>query len=154
MGKKLGHQKKKTAKQADTGPPLPPHYLQYKGNFKKCAAIQIIFEYFELAELIKMQILSRRFYQYVIRGICPSVPLRETHDFTELMKRQVTRVMLFCKQSCFYELSPQTDYRWVSKPLRVVDPTTDFESCPSEWPKNVQISPNEWLFFGGGDPDT
>ena len=81
------------------------------------------------------------------------MPLRSQQDYTELMKRQVTRVMLFSKQSFFYTLSPETGYKWVSKPLSIVDHKNDFYSCPTEWPKNVQISPSEWLFFGGGDPE-
>ena len=122
---------------------------RYKGNFRKCAAIQIVFEYFELIDLIKMQVLSRRFYTYTIQGICPNVPLRGHKDFTEQMKRQVTRVMLFSLQSSFYTLSPETDFKWVSKPLVIVQPDEDLAHCPTQWPKNVQISPTEWLFFGG-----
>ena len=87
---------------------------KYKGNFRKCAAIQIVFEYFELLEMIKMQRLSRRFYSYTIKGICPIVPLRSQQDYTELMKRQVTRVMLFCEQTRFYTLSAETGYKWTS----------------------------------------
>ena len=34
----------------------------------------------------------------------------------------------------------------------MADREIDFESCPVEWPKNCQISPTQWLFFGGGTP--
>ena len=44
-----------------------------------------------------------------------------------------------------------TNYKWVSKPFVVLDHETDLDTCPTEWPKNVQISQNEWLFFGGGN---
>ena len=54
-------------------------------------------------------------------------------------------------QSEFYTLSQETAYKWVPKQLAVVDKEKDYAFCPTEWPKNVQISPNEWLFFGGGD---
>ena len=33
---------------------LPAHYYQYKGLFRRCAAIQVVFEYFEIKELIKV----------------------------------------------------------------------------------------------------
>ena len=115
---------------------LPPSYFQYKGTFRKCAAIQIIFEYFPLKELIKMQQLSRRFYGYVCPGICPKVPLPEKVGYTEQMKKQVTKVMIFSKQGSFYTISQQTGFRWKETPLVVVDPLLDFERCPTEWPKN------------------
>ena len=67
------------------------------------------------------------------------------------MKKQVTRVMLFSKQTHFYTLSSSTDYKWISQPL-LTEEGTDYSVCPTEWPKNVQISSTEWLFFGGGDP--
>ena len=61
--------------------------------------------------------------------------------------------MLFSKQTSFYTLSPETDYKWVAKSLSVVNQDTDLAFCPTEWPKNCQIAPNLWLFFGGGDPE-
>ena len=131
--------------------PLPPHYFQYKGNFRRCAAIQVIFEYFNIVELIKVQQLSKRFYGYITPGICPKVPIRRNTDYTELMKKQLSRVMIFSKQSNFYTLSNTTNYKWVSQPFVIQNQETDLNICPTEWPKNVQISQHEWLFFGGGD---
>ena len=84
-----------------------------------------------------MQILNRRFYSYIIRGICPNVPIRASNDFTDKMKREVTRVMLFCKQGSFYTLSPTTNFKWTSQPLQVLDQSTDLSCCPTQWPKNV-----------------
>ena len=69
------------------------------------------------------------------------------------MKRQVTRVILFSEQTSFYTLSAETGYKWANHPLVVVDPTSDLHNCPTQWPKNVQISPSEWLFFGGSKLD-
>ena len=88
-----------------------------------------------------MQQICRRFYTYTIKSICPKVPLPKKISYTELMRQQVTRVMIFLKQPSFYEFSPETNYQWKSKPLRVADEEVDFESCPVEWPKNCQISP-------------
>ena len=103
------------------GEELPEHYYKYKGNFRKCAAIQVVFTYFSVKELIRVQILSKRFYYYVIPGICPKLPLPEKIDFTELMKKQQTRVMIFSKQSAMYQLSTDSNYKWISKPLAVED---------------------------------
>ena len=64
-----------------------------------------MFEYFPLKELIKMQQLSKRFYGYITPGICPQVPMMVRVGYTELMKKQVRRVMLFSKQICFYSFS-------------------------------------------------
>ena len=47
------------------------HHL-YKGGIAKCAAIQIVFEYFTESDQIKMQILNKKFYRYII----PSIVLR------------------------------------------------------------------------------
>ena len=68
------------------------------------------------------------------------------------MRSQVTRVMLFNKQTSIYTLSAETGYKWTSHPLSTADPS-DLHDCPTEYPKNVQVSPTEWLFFGGGLPD-
>jgi hypothetical protein len=96
-----------------------------------------------------MQGLNKRFYSYVAAGICPRVPLKQRSDFTELMRQQVTRVMLFSRQPNSYTLSHETGYKWVTKPLFVIDPLSDLPFCPTQWPKNCQIAPNLWLFFGG-----
>jgi len=127
--------------------------LKYNDSFRKCAAIQIVFEYFSLVELIKMQRLNKRFYSYVTPGICPRVPLKKRQDYTELMRNQVTRVMLFSKQPNFYTFGHETSYKWATKPLLVIDHSNDLHKCPTEWPKNCQIAPNLWLFFGGGNPE-
>ena len=98
--------------------------------------------------------MSLRFYNYTIKGICPNVPTGDKlHGFTDLMKKHVTRVMLFSLQGSFYTLSPETDYKWIGTPLAVVESgVEDYASCPAAWPKNCQISPTEWLFFGGMNP--
>ena len=69
------------------------------------------------------------------------------------MRKQVTRVMLFSKQSNSYTFGHETGYKWVAKPLITIDHSVDLPICPTEWPKNCQISPNLWLFFGGGNPE-
>ena len=74
---------------------LPAHYYQYKGHFARCAAIQIIFEYLPLKELITMQQISQRFYKRICLWICPPVPMPKRKGFTELMKTQTSRVMIF-----------------------------------------------------------
>ena len=76
---------------------LPAYCLQYKGNFKRCAAIQVVFTYFEMAQLIQMQQLSRRFYNYTLPGICPKLKIQQGQDYTDLMKKQIERVMIFSK---------------------------------------------------------
>ena len=57
-----------------------------KVSLKRCAAIQIVFEYFALKDLIKVQQISRKFYNYTIPSICPRVPLPARVSFTEMMK--------------------------------------------------------------------
>lgn len=57
--------------------------------------------------------------------------------------------MLFGNQGCFYTFSADSDYKWRSQPLVIVDSDCDLTVCPTSWPKNCQISPTEWLFFGG-----
>ena len=59
--------------------------------------------------------------------------------------------MIIHKQSNYYTISNTTNYKWISKPLVILNQETDLGSCPTEYPKSVQISQNEWLFFGGGD---
>ena len=65
------------------------------------------------------------------------------------MKLQTSRVMIFANQNCAYTFSDSFDYNWRADPLIVKDSESDLEKCPIEWPKNCQISPTEWLFFGG-----
>ena len=57
--------------------------------------------------------------------------------------------MILAKQNCSYTFSDNFDYNWRAEPLIVRDSDKDFDHCPVDWPKNCQISPTEWLFFGG-----
>jgi len=75
---------------------LPAHYYQYKGKFARCAAIQIVFEYFPLKDLMKSQHVSKRFYKRIFQWVCPRVPVPlVTQSYTDLMKQQTARVMVF-----------------------------------------------------------
>ena len=71
--------------------------------------------------------------------------------FTELMKTQTSRVMIFYRQGQSYTFSAADghDYNWREEPLVVADITLDHSKAPTQWAKNCQISPTEWLFFGG-----
>ena len=82
------------------------------------------------------------------------MPLRENLDFTELMKKRQTRVMIFGKQTSLYTLSADTDYKWIAKPIAVVDQENDYQQPPTDWAKDVQISPTQWMYFGGAIHNT
>ena len=99
---------------------LPAHYYQYKGNFARCAAIQIIFEYFSMKEMIKTQILSKRFYNRIM-WICPKVPVSLRAGYTEIMKQQTSIVMLFENKGNMYTFSSASDYKWRTEALVITD---------------------------------
>ena len=95
-----------------------------------------MFEFFETKKLITMQRLNKKFYSYICPSICPRVPIPKKVDFTEQMREQVTRVMLFSKQRNMYTFSAETNFKWVEQPLVTIDPEKDYKFCPTEWPKH------------------
>ena len=51
-------------------------------------------------------------------------------------------------------MSHDSRYTWQPEPLVVIDHAIDLFSCPTEWPAYCQVSPTQWLFVGGIDPDS
>mmetsp|Transcript_24406 Transcript_24406/g.30328 ORF Transcript_24406/g.30328 Transcript_24406/m.30328 type:complete len:102 (+) Transcript_24406:574-879(+) len=65
-------------------------------HISKSAALQIVFEYFQPHEMLKMQLLNKKFYKYTIVCIMPRCPLnRARPDMTQRMLRDDRVVMLF-----------------------------------------------------------
>ena len=61
--------------------------------------------------------------------------------------------MIFSNQGNMYTFSGASDYKWCTEALIFADQNTDYNVCPVSWPKNCQISENEWLFLGGMDSE-
>jgi len=93
---------------------------------------------------MKSQHVSKRFYSRITQWICPkvSLPLKPL-GYTELMKQQTSRVMIFYRHGSFFTFSDSLDFNWQANALVVVNSDTDYSNCPTEWPKNCQISTHE-----------
>lgn len=57
--------------------------------------------------------------------------------------------MPFFSQANYFVMSPETDYTWQSRPIRVTDVDVDYSHPQVEWGKIARISDHEYLYCMG-----
>ena len=125
-------------------------------GLEKCAALQIVFEYFEPFQQMHMQGISRKFYNYIIPSILRDVKRNRvvSGNYIEHQMQETTKVIVFEGQKKFYIFSPSTNYTWVPRDIKVIDQSVDVAAIEYGWPKIVQINADEYLLVGGNALNT